>query len=133
MSGRVQIDSAIMPIERPSDVVQRRPAAQPVELNVTFLEACQRSLPKLRSNNVILVAIFKTRQGCLVRTEVVFLERCQGPHLARPARDAGVETRQSGGKRGGFGLFELSVENLEYVYRQILGGSSLEALRTRCR
>lgn len=29
------------------------------------------------------------------------------------------------------GLFELSVENVEYVYRQILGGSSLEALRTR--
>ena len=29
------------------------------------------------------------------------------------------------------GLFELSVENIEYVYRQILGGSSLQALRTR--
>lgn len=29
------------------------------------------------------------------------------------------------------GLFELSVENIEYVYRQILGGSNLESLRTR--
>jgi hypothetical protein len=29
------------------------------------------------------------------------------------------------------GLFELSVDNIEYVYRQILGGSNLEALRTR--
>lgn len=29
------------------------------------------------------------------------------------------------------GLFELSVENVEYVYRQILGGASLEDLRTR--
>ena len=44
MSGRVRIDSAIMAIERPSDVVQRRPAAQPVELNVAFLEACQSPL-----------------------------------------------------------------------------------------
>jgi hypothetical protein len=29
------------------------------------------------------------------------------------------------------GLFELSVENLEYVYRHILGNSDLDALRTR--
>lgn len=29
------------------------------------------------------------------------------------------------------GLFELSVENIEYVYLHILGGSNLEALRTR--
>jgi hypothetical protein len=29
------------------------------------------------------------------------------------------------------GLFELTVENIEYVYRQVLGGSNLEALRTR--
>src|SRR5215217_2205674 len=29
------------------------------------------------------------------------------------------------------GLFELSVANIEHVYRQILGGSNLEALRTR--
>ncbi|MDO9338462.1 MAG: P-loop NTPase fold protein [Caulobacter sp.] len=29
------------------------------------------------------------------------------------------------------GLYELSVENIEYVYQQILGGSNLEALRTK--
>ncbi|KRA67000.1 hypothetical protein ASD89_01875 [Caulobacter sp. Root656] len=44
MSGRVQVDSAIMAIERPSDVVQRRPAVQPVELNVAFLAARQGPL-----------------------------------------------------------------------------------------
>ena len=29
------------------------------------------------------------------------------------------------------GLYELTVENIEYVYRQVLGGSDLNALRTR--
>lgn len=29
------------------------------------------------------------------------------------------------------GLFELTVENIEYLYRQVLGGSDIDALRTR--
>lgn len=29
------------------------------------------------------------------------------------------------------GLFELTVENIEYIYRQVLGGSDIDALRTR--